>query len=99
MGIATDILALRHRHFSSVIVLCAALERVHDAPEEKRSARAFLAMETADLVLANVAAHAAEAMLENPKIAKTRRAGVLSRRRSRRFDARPSSQQRALFAS
>ena len=45
MGIATDILGLRHHHLSSVAELLAALEQVRDAPVGKILARVFLAGE------------------------------------------------------
>ena len=93
MGIATDILGLRDNHFSSVNELLYALEQVCNAPVDKISARVFLAGAAADLVLTNVAAHAAEALSElqavNPK---TRRA-VRSPRRSRRSVQNPSARQ------
>jgi hypothetical protein len=98
MGIATEILGLRQRHFSSVVELLAALERVHDAPADKKSARAFLAGEAADIVLTNVAAHAAEALSEQAPIRKARRVASPSRRKNRRFDSGPLSRQRILFA-
>jgi hypothetical protein len=98
MGIATDILGLRNHHFSSVAELLAALEQVHEAPVDKISARVFLAGEAADVVLTNVAAHAAEALSEQPQIRKTRRVASAARRRNRRFDAGAVSRQRVLFA-
>lgn len=97
MGIAADILGLRNQHFSSVAELLAALEQVYEAPVDKISARVFLAGQVADLVLTNVAAHAAEALSEQPAIRKTRRRAAV-RRKNRRFDVGPSSQQRILFA-
>jgi hypothetical protein len=84
MGIAADILGLRDQHFSSVAQLLAALEQVCDAPVDKISARVFLAGAAADLVLTNVAAHAAEALSELPTNRKTRRAASRSRRKNRR---------------
>jgi hypothetical protein len=99
MGIATDILTLRHNQFSSVTTLMAALERFHDAPPEKTAARLFQVDDAADLVLTNVAAHAAEAMFEQqPTTVRTQRA-MLTRRRSRRFNPGPSVLQRPLFAA
>jgi len=98
MGIATDILNLRRSRFSSVETLISAIERFHQAPYDKLSARAFHVDEAADLVLTNVAAHAAEAMGEQPPIAaKTQRAKAL-RRKTRRFSSGPSALQRPLFA-
>jgi hypothetical protein len=97
MGIAADILDLRHRHFSSVAELLSALEQVRNAPPWKIAAREFLASAAADLVLTNVAAHAEEAFseLQQPN-RKTRRA-VRSRRKYRRSVQGPPPQ-RILFA-
>jgi hypothetical protein len=44
MSIASDILALRGQHFSTVAELLAALDQVCEAPVDKISARVFLAM-------------------------------------------------------
>jgi hypothetical protein len=98
MGIATDILCLRHHHLSSVAELLAALEQVRDAPVDKRLAREFLAGEAADVVLTNVAAHAAEALGEQLPIRKARRLASASRHKNRRFDSGPLPRQRVLFA-
>jgi hypothetical protein len=98
MGIAADILGLRNHHLSSVAQLLAALEQVYEAPVDKISARVFIAGEAADLVLTNVAAHAAEALSEKPQIRKTRRVASSSRRKNRRFDSGPLPRQRILFA-
>lgn len=98
MGIAADILGLRNDHLSSVTELLAALEQVRDAPVDKISARVFLAGAAADLVLTNVAAHAAEALSEQPTNRKTRRAASPSRRKGRRSVQGPPSRQRILFA-
>ena len=97
MGIAADILGLRNNHFSSVAELLAALEQVYEAPIDKTSARVFIASQAADLVLTNVAAHAAEALGGQREIRETRRVALSSRRRNRRLDSGPS-RQRALFA-
>jgi hypothetical protein len=97
MGVAADILALREHYFSSVAELLAALEQVCDAPVDKISARVFLAGAAADLVLTNVAAHAAEALSEQPN-RKTQRAALPPRRRNRRSVQLPSPRQRILFA-
>jgi hypothetical protein len=98
MGIATDILGLRDNHFSSVTELLYALGQVCDAPMEKISARVFMAGAAADLVLTNVAAHAAEALSElQPINTKTRRTASPSRRRSRRSDQGLLPRQRILF--
>src|SRR5580700_9078383 len=98
VGIAADILGLRNHHFSSVAQLLAALEQVCDAPVDKISARVFLAGAAANLVLTNVAAHAAEALSEQPTNRKTRRAASPSRRKNRRSVQGPPSRQRILFA-
>jgi len=98
MSIAAEILGLRHKHFSSVAELLHALEQARYAPPIKREFRAFLAGAASDLVLTNVAAHAAEALseLQQPTNRKTRRAASPSRRKSRRSDPGPS-RQRILF--
>jgi hypothetical protein len=98
MGIASDILALRGQHFSSVAELLAALDQVCEAPVDKISARVFLAGAAADLVLTNVAAHAAEAMSELATNRQTPRASSPSRRKSRRSVQPALPRQRILFA-
>jgi hypothetical protein len=98
MGIATDVLSLRNQHFSSVANLLAALELVHDAPVDKISARVFLAGEAADIVLTNVAAHAADAFSDQNPVRKSRRSPSSSRRKNRHVDAGPAPRQRILFA-
>jgi hypothetical protein len=98
MGIASDILDLREQHFSSVAELLAALDQVCEAPVDKISARVFLAGAAADLVLTNVAAHAAEAMSDLATNRKTRRASSPSRRKNR-CSVRPTPpRQRILFS-
>lgn len=98
MGVAADILGLRNGHFSSVAELLAALERVSDAPVDKITARVFMAGDAADRVLTNVAAHAAEALSEEPTNRKIRRATSPPRRKNRRSDLRVLLGQRTLFA-
>jgi hypothetical protein len=98
VGIAADILGLRNHHFSSVAELLAALEQVRDAPVDKISARVFLAGAAADLVLTNVAAHAAEALSELHTNRNTRRAASPSRRKNRRSVQGLPPRQRILFA-
>jgi hypothetical protein len=98
VGIAADILGLRNHHFSSVVELLAALEQVRDAPVDKISARVFLAGAAADLVLTNVAAHAAEALSELRTNRNTRRAASPSRRKNRRSVQGSPPRQRILFA-
>jgi len=97
MGIATELLALRRNHFSSIASLYAALERLDEAPPDKLPARMFKLDEAADLALTNIAAYAAEALAE-PQLAprRTRRTPA-SRRNSHRFDSAHSPQQRRLF--
>ena len=84
MGIAADILGLRNHHLSSVAELLSALDQVCEAPVDKIAARVFLAGAAADLVLTNVAAHAAEALSEQPTNRKTRRTVSPSRRKNHR---------------
>lgn len=95
MGIATDILSLRHDRLSSVTMLLSALERFG----EKRAFNRLLQVDEAtDLVLTNVAAHAAEALLAQQQPAgKMQRA--IAMRRHRRFKAGPSTLQRQLFGT
>ncbi len=97
MGIAADILALRDHHFSSVAELLAALDQVCDAPPDKIIARVFLAGAAADLVLTNVAAHAAEALSEQPTNRTVRRVAPPFRRRNRRSEQDPVARQRRLL--
>jgi hypothetical protein len=93
VGIAADILDLRDGHFSSVAELLNAIEQVCDAPADKISTRVFLAAAAAELVLTNVAAHAAEALSElQPINSKTRRA-VRSWGTNRRSVQGPSARQ------
>jgi hypothetical protein len=98
MGIAAEILGLRNRHFSSVSELMPALDRVSEALGDKIPARVFLANAAADLVLTNVAAHAAEALNEQTTPRKTRRRAPATRRNNRRSVQTPSPRQRILFA-
>jgi hypothetical protein len=84
MGVAADILGLRDHHFSSVAELLSALDQVCDAPVDKIAARVFLAGAAADLVLTNVAAHAAESLSDQPTNCNARRAATSSRRKNRR---------------
>jgi hypothetical protein len=98
MGIAADILGLREHHFSSVAELLSAIDQVYNAPVDKIAARVFLASAAADLVLTNVAAHAAEALSEQPANRKTRRAASQSRRKNRRSMQGLPPRQRILLA-
>ena len=98
MGIASDILGLRDHHFSSVAELLSALEQVCDAPVDKIAARVFLVGAAADLMLTNVAAHAAEALSELPTNRRTRRARSSSRRKNRPSVQGKPPRQRILLA-
>ncbi|MGB7435482.1 MAG: hypothetical protein WBR26_10815 [Candidatus Acidiferrum sp.] len=97
MGIAVELLGLRERHFSSVTALLRAIERVQTASPEKSAGRVFAAVEAADTVLTNVAAHAAEALNEMT-IRGDQRAIPRSRRTRWRCDAEHPPNQRKLFA-
>ena len=98
MGIAADTLGLRDHHFSSVEELLSALHQVCDAPVDKIAARVFLASAAADLVLTNVAAHAAEALSEQPTNRRNRRTASPPRRKNRRSVQGLPPRQRVLFA-
>jgi len=100
MGIATGILNLRSSKFSSVETLIAALERYRDAPPERALTRLFQVDEAADLVLTNVAAHAAETMVaQQPTADQIRTIASMRRKYRRRFNSGPSTLQRLLFAA
>jgi len=87
MSIATDILSLRQNQSSSVETLMAKIEWLKAAEEEAHiSSREFGVREAADIVLLNVATHAAEALNEPPVIHRTRRALSISRRKQRHSD-------------
>lgn len=72
MSIATQILSLRRDQFSSLERLIAALEWERASPEDILLRR-YAVIEIADMVLLNVAAHAADALSEPPVIRRTRR--------------------------
>ena len=100
LGIATEILSLRRNQTSSVKTLLAALDWTRAASEDHFvRARAYAAAEAADLVLLNVAVHAAEALNE-PTVRTVRRVGIYSRRKTRRMDSSELSNrlQHRLFA-
>ena len=99
MSIATDILNLRSNKLSSVTTLIAALDRFHESPQEKALTRLFAVDEAVDLVLTNVAARAAEAMVAQQPITARAQRAMSIRRKSRRFNPGPSTLQRALFAA
>ncbi len=98
MGIAADILGLRDHHFSSVAELLSALDQVCEAPRDKIAARVFLAGAAADLVLTNVAAHAAEALNELTTHRYTRRTTSPSQGKNRRSLQGLPPRQRILLA-
>lgn len=72
MSIATEILSLRRDQFSSVERVIAALEWER-AAHEHTLLRHYAVTEAADIVLLNVAAHAADALSEPTTIRRTRR--------------------------
>ena len=97
MSIATEILSLRQDKFSSVARLLAAIDWQKSAYETKHIMyRGVAITAAADLVLLNVAAHAAEAMIEPPTARKTRRSLVPFRRKPRRSDPGQLHQRRLL---
>ena len=98
MSIATDILSLRRDQSSSVSGLLAAIEWECAAEEDIRLlARGYDVMRMADAVLVNVAAHAADQLVEPTTIRRTRRSVPPSRRIRRRSDP-GKLHQRWLFA-
>src|SRR5215470_18112362 len=87
MSITTEILSLRRNQSSSVETLMAKIEWLKAAKEKAHiSSREFGVREAADLVLLNVATHAAEALNEPPLTHKTHRALSISRRKLRHSD-------------
>jgi hypothetical protein len=100
MSIATEILSLRRNRSSSVELLLGAIEWARKAPVEYVvETRMFAALEAADLVLLNTAAHAADTLNEPPTTQSSRRATMPSRRRRRRYDSGSSfHEQCRLFA-
>lgn len=72
MSIATEILGLRQDQFSSVERLIAALEWERVAHEHNLFRR-YAVTEAADVVLLNVAAHAADTLSEPATIPRTHR--------------------------
>ena len=98
MSIATEILTLRRNQFSSVQTLLAAIEWERSAQDDEHLlSRGFAVSEAADLVLLNVAAHAADALSEPPVIRKTRRVALASWWK-RRGQGPGQMHQRRLFA-
>jgi hypothetical protein len=69
MSITTEILSLRRNQSSSVETLMAKIEWQKAAQDEAHiSSREFGVREAADIVLLNVATHAAEALNEPPPV-------------------------------
>lgn len=85
MSVATEILSLRQNQSSSVKTLLAAIEWEKAAQEEEHIlSRGYAVREAADIVLLNVAVHAAEALSEPPVIRRTRRSLLSFWRKPRR---------------
>src|SRR5262245_38708183 len=98
MRVVTELLNFLCDIFSCVMRLMASLDR-QGCPTENCAhvpMRDFAAKEAADLVLLNVAAHAAEALSQSPTIHKTRRAVIPFQRKGRRSDP-GQLRQRRLF--
>jgi hypothetical protein len=99
MSITTEILSLRRDRSSSVAALLNAIEWESAAEDEARTlARGYDVLRMADLVLMNVAAHAADVLSELPAIPKARRATLPPPRRKRRRPDSGQLHQRQLFA-
>ena len=99
MSIATEILSLRGNRTSSVKTLLAAIDWQKAAQDDEHiMSRGYAVDEAADIVLLNVAAHAADVSIEPPpSIRRTRRA-VSDSRRNRRSNPHQLHQRR-LFAA
>ena len=98
MSVATEILRLRQNQSSSVETLLAAIEWEKAAREEEHIlSRRYAVREAADIVLLNVAVHAAEAFSEPPVLRGTRR-GLLSFWTKPRSSNSGKLHQRRLFA-
>jgi len=98
MSIATELLSLRRDQSSSVSALIAAIEWECAAEDDMHLlARGHDVMRLADIVLVNVAAHAADALSEPGTIRKIRRTILPFRRKRRRPDPGQLRQHR-LFA-
>jgi hypothetical protein len=98
MSITTEILSLRRDRSSSVAALLKTMEWECAAVDDTRTlARGYDVLRMADLVLLNVAAHAADILAEPPAIPQARRATLPPRRKRRRPDP-TQLHQRQLFA-
>jgi hypothetical protein len=97
MSIASEILSLRKNQSSSMRTLLGSIEWQKAAQDDEHVlSRGYAVTEAADIVLLNVAVHAADALSEPPRIRRNRRA-VLPRRKSRRSNP-GDLYQRRLFA-
>jgi hypothetical protein len=98
MSITTEILSLRRDRSSSVAALLKTMEWECAAVDDTRTlARGYDVLRMADIVLLNVAAHAADVLGQPPAIPKARRATSPPRRKRRRPDP-GQLHQRRLFA-
>ena len=98
MSITSEILSLRRNQSSSVETLLVKIEWLKAAEEEAHiSSREFGVREAADIVLLNVATHAAEALNEPSLTHKDRRALSISRRKQRHADPGRLHQRRLYY--
>ena len=98
MSITTEILSLRRDRSSSVAALLNAIEWECAAEGDTRTlARKYDVLRMADIVLLNVAAHAADILGQPPAIPQPRRA-TLQPRRKRHHPDPTQLHQRQLFA-
>ena len=87
MSILADILRLRHNQTSSIEIFLAALDWQKAAQDDERIlSRGYAVTEAADMVLLNVAVHAAEALSEPATIRRIRRTQLQSGRKRRPYD-------------
>jgi hypothetical protein len=87
----------RDGHSKSAAQQAQQRERFNNSPHERALNRLFQVDEAADLVLTNVAAHAAEALVAQRPTKGTTQRVMSMRRTNRRFKSGPSTQ-RQLFA-
>jgi hypothetical protein len=98
MSITTEILSLRRDRSSSVTALLNAMEWECAAENDTRTlARGYDVLRMADLVLLNVAAHAADILGQPSAIPQARRAKTPPQRKRRRPEP-AQLHQRRLFA-
>ena len=98
MSVATDILSLRQNRSGSVETLLAAIEWEKAAQEREHIlSRHYAVREAADIVLLNVAVHAADALSEPTAVRGTRRGLFRFWRKPRRSNP-AGLHQRKLFA-